>query len=218
MVVLDIRNSCMTDFYDIWFFARTQSFELVTLTEALTATFAQPAHAIACRVALCAHHGLVDDASKIHSGLASFVDCNSHRKRRHWLRSVRTSHNSSCHCSSRLRASLATRRTLALSPRRDKPGLPDFELPPVARDFGRARWPQRSNRGQPLIKHRAEPARTRVLDAAELMRQAPFSEERNRLVALGNIATVCEPQEQIEDSRCRREDPDRLEVARDRVS
>jgi predicted nucleotidyltransferase component of viral defense system len=39
MVVLDIRNSRMKDFYDIWFMANTWTFELATMHDAIRASF-----------------------------------------------------------------------------------------------------------------------------------------------------------------------------------
>jgi hypothetical protein len=39
MVVLDIRNSRMKDFYDLWYFAGTASFDLGVLRRAVIATF-----------------------------------------------------------------------------------------------------------------------------------------------------------------------------------
>jgi hypothetical protein len=39
MVILDIRNSRMKDFYDIWHLARTRSFEAATLRHAVASTF-----------------------------------------------------------------------------------------------------------------------------------------------------------------------------------
>lgn len=39
MVVLDIRNSRMKDFYDIWFMANTWNFEMATLRDAIRASF-----------------------------------------------------------------------------------------------------------------------------------------------------------------------------------
>jgi predicted nucleotidyltransferase component of viral defense system len=39
MVVLDIRNSRMKDFYDIWFMANTWTFEVATLRDAIRASF-----------------------------------------------------------------------------------------------------------------------------------------------------------------------------------
>lgn len=39
MVVLDIRNSRMKDFYDLWYLSRAWSFRLSTLREAIHATF-----------------------------------------------------------------------------------------------------------------------------------------------------------------------------------
>jgi predicted nucleotidyltransferase component of viral defense system len=39
MVVLDIRNSRMKDFYDIWFMANTWNFEMATLRDAIQASF-----------------------------------------------------------------------------------------------------------------------------------------------------------------------------------
>jgi len=46
MVVLDIRNSRMKDFYDLWYLARTQSFDLSTLRGAVEATFDRRATAV----------------------------------------------------------------------------------------------------------------------------------------------------------------------------
>jgi len=37
--VLDIRNSRMKDFYDIWFMANTWTFEMATLRDAISASF-----------------------------------------------------------------------------------------------------------------------------------------------------------------------------------
>lgn len=39
MVVLDIRNSRMKDFYDVWYLSKTKRFELRALRDAFTATF-----------------------------------------------------------------------------------------------------------------------------------------------------------------------------------
>jgi hypothetical protein len=39
MVVLDIRNGRMKDFYDIWFMANTWTFEIATLRDAIRASF-----------------------------------------------------------------------------------------------------------------------------------------------------------------------------------
>jgi hypothetical protein len=39
MVVLDIRNSRMKDFYDVWFMANTWTFEMATLRDAIRASF-----------------------------------------------------------------------------------------------------------------------------------------------------------------------------------
>ena len=39
MVVLDIRNSRMKDFYDIWFMANTWTFEMASLRDAILASF-----------------------------------------------------------------------------------------------------------------------------------------------------------------------------------
>jgi predicted nucleotidyltransferase component of viral defense system len=38
MIILDIRNSRMKDSYDLWYLARTRSFELATLRVAINAT------------------------------------------------------------------------------------------------------------------------------------------------------------------------------------
>jgi hypothetical protein len=39
MVVLDIRNSRMKDFYDIWFMANTWTFEMASLSKAIHVSF-----------------------------------------------------------------------------------------------------------------------------------------------------------------------------------
>ena len=39
MVVLDIRNSRMKDFYDVWFMANTWTFKMATLRDAIRASF-----------------------------------------------------------------------------------------------------------------------------------------------------------------------------------
>lgn len=39
MVVLDIRNSRMKDFYDIWFMAKTWTFDMASLSKAISASF-----------------------------------------------------------------------------------------------------------------------------------------------------------------------------------
>jgi hypothetical protein len=42
MVTLDIRNSRMKDFYDIWFMANTWTFDMVSLRKAIVASFETP--------------------------------------------------------------------------------------------------------------------------------------------------------------------------------
>ena len=39
MVMLDIRNSRMKDFYDIWFMANTWTFDMASLRNAIVASF-----------------------------------------------------------------------------------------------------------------------------------------------------------------------------------
>ena len=41
MVMLDIRNSRMKDFYDIWFMANTWTFDMASLRNAILASFEQ---------------------------------------------------------------------------------------------------------------------------------------------------------------------------------
>lgn len=65
MVVLDIRNSRMKDFYDIWFLARTQSFELATLIAALTATFERRRTPVPTALPFALTTAFLEDAGKI---------------------------------------------------------------------------------------------------------------------------------------------------------
>jgi predicted nucleotidyltransferase component of viral defense system len=65
MVVLDIRNSRMKDFYDIWFLARAQSFDFTALATAIRSTFGTASHAGARRIALALTTTFLEDAGKI---------------------------------------------------------------------------------------------------------------------------------------------------------
>ena len=65
MVVLDIRNSRMKDFYDIWFLARTKSFELDGLTAAITATFERRRTPIPAALPFALTAGFLEDAGKV---------------------------------------------------------------------------------------------------------------------------------------------------------
>lgn len=43
MVILDISNTRMKDFYDLWFLSRSWPFQMITLSDAICATFARRA-------------------------------------------------------------------------------------------------------------------------------------------------------------------------------
>jgi hypothetical protein len=54
MVVLDIRNSRMKDFYDIWFLARTKGFDLAPWPRAIMAMFERRRTPISVALPFCA--------------------------------------------------------------------------------------------------------------------------------------------------------------------
>lgn len=58
MVVLDIRNSHMKNFYDLWYLARTWSFQLAVLRRAVFATFERRRTAVPNGGTLRAHRGV----------------------------------------------------------------------------------------------------------------------------------------------------------------
>jgi predicted nucleotidyltransferase component of viral defense system len=65
MIVLDIRNSRMKDFYDIWFLARTRSFDLAALTAAITATFERRRTPLPAALPFALTTAFLEDAGKV---------------------------------------------------------------------------------------------------------------------------------------------------------
>jgi hypothetical protein len=64
MVVLDIRNSRMKDFYDIWFMAITWDFDLAALRTAILASFERRKVAIPQSVPFALTEEFLDDPQK----------------------------------------------------------------------------------------------------------------------------------------------------------
>src|SRR6185437_13390977 len=64
MVVLDIRNSRMKDFYDIWFMANTWTFHMESLTKAILASFERRGTAIPKDVPLAFTEEFLNDPQK----------------------------------------------------------------------------------------------------------------------------------------------------------
>ncbi len=64
MVVLDIRNSRMKDFYDLWYLAGTRSFDLATLRRALHATFNRRRSPIPTEIPFALTVGFLADDAK----------------------------------------------------------------------------------------------------------------------------------------------------------
>ena len=64
MVVLDIRNSRMKDFYDIWFMATTWDFDLAALRMAILASFERRKVAIPQGVPFALTAEFLDDPQK----------------------------------------------------------------------------------------------------------------------------------------------------------
>ena len=64
MVVLDIRNSRMKDFYDIWFMANTWNFEMVTLRNSILASFERRGLAIPSDVPFALTEEFLGDRQK----------------------------------------------------------------------------------------------------------------------------------------------------------
>ena len=87
----------------------------------------------------------------------------------------------------------------------------------IVADAGRTLWPNCSNRVQPLIEHRAEAPRARVVRASDLVRQAEWAKKWNRLLSLCCEATVREPDEEIENAGRGDQHLDRFQVRRNRV-
>jgi len=64
MVVLDIRNSRMKDFYDIWFMANTWTFDMASLCNAILASFERRRSAIPTGIPLALKDDFLNDPRK----------------------------------------------------------------------------------------------------------------------------------------------------------
>lgn len=65
MVVLDIRNSRMKDFYDLWYLARTRRFELPDLTAAIAATFSRRRTPVPAELPFALTTSFLEDVGKV---------------------------------------------------------------------------------------------------------------------------------------------------------
>ncbi|MBM3739612.1 MAG: nucleotidyl transferase AbiEii/AbiGii toxin family protein [Acidobacteria bacterium] len=65
MVVLDIRNSRMKDFFDLWVLARTRAFQLVPLSAAIRATFDRRNTLVPDRIPFALTDSFLLDAGKV---------------------------------------------------------------------------------------------------------------------------------------------------------
>ena len=64
MVVLDIRNSRMKDFYDIWFMANTWEFEMKALQKAVEVSFKRRGTSLPENIPFALTGGFLDDPQK----------------------------------------------------------------------------------------------------------------------------------------------------------
>jgi hypothetical protein len=64
MVMLDIRNSRMKDFYDIWFMANTWTFEMASLHKAILASFERRGSTIPIAVPFALTEDFLNDPQK----------------------------------------------------------------------------------------------------------------------------------------------------------
>jgi hypothetical protein len=64
MVMLDIRNSRMKDFYDIWFMANTWTFDMASLRKAILASFERRGSAIPTTVPFALTEDFLNDPQK----------------------------------------------------------------------------------------------------------------------------------------------------------
>jgi Nucleotidyl transferase AbiEii toxin, Type IV TA system len=64
MVVLDIRNSRMKDFYDIWFMANTWEFEMESLQKAIEFSFKRRGTSVPEDIPFALTDGFLDDPQK----------------------------------------------------------------------------------------------------------------------------------------------------------
>ena len=65
MVVLDIRNSRMKDFYDLWFLARAQSFDFAALATAIRSTFERRRTPVPTALPFALTTTFLEDAGKV---------------------------------------------------------------------------------------------------------------------------------------------------------
>jgi hypothetical protein len=65
MVVLDIRNSRMKDFYDLWYLAKNQSFDLLLLRGSMVATFERRGTPVPTEIPFALTEGFLLDETKI---------------------------------------------------------------------------------------------------------------------------------------------------------
>jgi hypothetical protein len=64
MVVLDIRNTRMKDFYDLWYLARTRTFDLLQLRGSLEATFERRGTPVPTEIPFALTEGFLRDETK----------------------------------------------------------------------------------------------------------------------------------------------------------
>ena len=64
MVVLDIRNSRMKDFYDVWFMANTWTFDMASLRNAILASFERRGSTIPTGVPFALTDDFLNDPQK----------------------------------------------------------------------------------------------------------------------------------------------------------
>ena len=98
-VVLDIRNSRMKDFYDIWFLALSKSFALADLSAAITATFERRRTPVPGALPFALTPLSSRMPARFCNGRGSFADYNSTRKHPHSAQWARRSGSSSDPCS-----------------------------------------------------------------------------------------------------------------------
>jgi hypothetical protein len=65
MVELDIRNSRMKDFYDVWFMATTWTFQLTSLRSAITVSFQRRGSALPNEIPFALTDEFLTDAQKM---------------------------------------------------------------------------------------------------------------------------------------------------------
>ena len=83
----------------------------------------------------------------------------------------------------------------------DSSGPTNFHGLPVGADPSGAFWPNDRNDSQPFLQLAAKPARTRVLDTAELIRKSERAEQRNLVLRLCAKASVAKANKQVQNAR-----------------